>query len=224
MSNTSLQPSELGIRINRELQISKQLLDALPPAVSIYGGARLSRNDPYYAATYALAQAISQAGIPVISGGGPGVMEAANQGAQAGGNGLSVGLAIRLPFETPNVHHDISLIFDHFASRKITFCKHSRAFVCMPGGVGTLDELFEVLTLIQTGKMNETPVILFGRAFWSGLVEWLRDTVLSRGLISAVDLEYRIQLVDSVKEAMQIIGSAHPQPLAAVLSRELPDV
>jgi uncharacterized protein (TIGR00730 family) len=221
MTNTSLYTSQLGTNINRELQISKQLLNTLPPAVSIYGGARLSRNDPYYAATYSLALAISQAGIPVISGGGPGVMEAANQGAQAGGNGLSVGLAIRLPFEKPNEHHDISLMFDHFASRKITFCKHSRAFVCMPGGVGTLDELFEVLTLIQTGKMKEAPVILFGRDFWGGLIEWLRDTVLSRGLISVVDIEHRIQLVDSVEEAMQIIVSGDLEPLVTVPLREL---
>jgi uncharacterized protein (TIGR00730 family) len=211
MSKVSAFNSKVGIRINQELQFSKELLDALPPAISIYGGARLKRDDPYYAKTFALAKAISQAGIPVISGGGTGVMEAANQGAQAGGDGLSVGLTIRLPFEAPNEHHDISLMFEHFASRKITFCRHSRAFVCMPGGVGTLDELFEVLTLIQTGKMDETPVILFGSDFWSGLLGWLRDTVLARGLISALDLEHRLQVVDTVEHAMQIILAAHPE-------------
>lgn len=199
---------KFGTRINRELQTAKQVLDALPPAVSIYGGSRVPEHDPYYAHAFELARSISAAGIPVISGGGPGIMEAANKGARQGEKGASIGLTIRLPKESPNLHHDISIEFEHFASRKITFCRNSRAFVCMPGGMGTLDELFEVLTLVQTGKMAEIPVILFGVEFWSGLLDWLRHTVLARGLIPAIDLDRRIRLVDTVDEAMHIIESA----------------
>ncbi len=198
---------KIGKRIQRELNTAQRVLDALPPAVSIYGGTRIKTDDPYYQHAFNLAKSISDAGIPVISGGGPGIMEAANKGARDGENGTSVGLAIMLPFETPNEHHDISLMFEHFASRKITFCRHSRAFVCMPGGVGTLDELFEVVTLVQTGKMGEIPVILFGSEFWGGLLSWLHNTVLARGLIAKKDLEQRIRVVDTVEEAMAIILS-----------------
>ncbi|RFO98094.1 TIGR00730 family Rossman fold protein [Rhodoferax lacus] len=202
---TSPFTSSIGKRITMELESANQVLHSLAPAVTIFGGTRVKPDDACYLSTIELARTISAAGIPVISGGGPGIMEAANKGARAGMHGASVGLNILLPFETPNQHHDLSLMFEHFASRKITFCRHSRAFVCMPGGVGTLDELFECLTLIQTGKMPEVPVLLFGRAFWSGLLEWLENTVLARGLISNDDLKRRIQLVDSVEEAMAII-------------------
>lgn len=198
---------EIGKRMQIELNAARSALEFLPPAVSIYGGSRVMRSDPYYQHTLDLAQAISGAGIPVISGGGPGIMEAANKGARTGEHGPSVGLTIMLPLEGPNEHLDISLMFTHFSARKITFCRHSRAFVCMPGGIGTLDELFEVLTLVQTAKMPETPVILFGSEFWGGLLTWLTSTVLARGLISEVDIEQRIQVVDTIEAAMEIILS-----------------
>jgi uncharacterized protein (TIGR00730 family) len=208
--------SKVGIRINNELELAKRLLAALPPAVSIYGGSRVREDDPYYLKTMELAHAISHAGIPVISGGGPGIMEAANKGAKAGLNGVSVGLNIVLPFEQgPNPHQDLSIQFESFAARKISFCKSSMAFIVMPGGVGTLDELFEVLTLIQTGKMEEIPVMLFGSEFWGGLVAWLKGTVLSRGLISATDLERRLQVVDSVEEAMTVVLDAQSRQTTA---------
>ena len=211
MLNTSTAHSNMGFRINHELQQAKQLLEALPPAVTIYGGSRVRADDPYYVQTVQLAKIISRAGIPVISGGGPGIMEAANRGAKLGVNGLSVGLKITLPFEeVPNPHQDISVQFSCFAARKVAFCKYSGAFIVMPGGVGTLDELFEVLTLIQTGKMPTIPVMLFGADFWSGLVAWLKNAVLARGLISAVDLERRIQMVNSIDTALEIVAAAYP--------------
>jgi uncharacterized protein (TIGR00730 family) len=201
--------TRVGTLIHRELRHAKQLLERLPPALSIFGGSRVKPDDPCYGHTIALARAASQAGIPVISGGGPGIMEAANKGAKLGANGLSVGLKILLPFEEiANDHQDICVHFSSFAARKVAFCKYSRAFVAMPGGLGTLDELFEVLTLVQTGKMPTIPVLLYGADFWSGLVAWLKTTVLARGLISPADVDRRIQVVDSVEAAMRGIRSS----------------
>jgi uncharacterized protein (TIGR00730 family) len=203
--------------IHRELRHAKRLLERLPPAVSIFGGSRVRPDDPSYGDTVELARLASQRGIAVISGGGPGIMEAANRGARLGVHGLSVGLKIRLPFEeTANPHQDICVHFSSFAARKVAFCKYSRAVVAMPGGLGTLDELFEVLTLVQTGKMPAIPVLLFGADFWGGLLGWLRSTVLARGLVSASDLEHRIQLVDSVDAAMLAIAAACHTPAARV--------
>ena len=203
--------SQVGILVNHELEVAKRVLESLPAAVSIYGGSRIREDDTYYLQTVELARAISNAGIPVISGGGPGIMEAANKGAKEGLNGLSIGLNIVLPFEQkPNVHQDISIQFETFAARKISFCKYSMAFVVMPGGVGTLDEAFEVLTLIQCGKMPEIPVLLYGSEFWGGLVTWLKTTVLARGLISAVDIDRRLQVVDSCQEVMDVVLALHP--------------
>lgn len=209
--------SQVGIRINHELELAKKLLEALPPGVSIYGGARVREDDTYYQQTVELAKAISNAGIPVISGGGPGIMEAANKGARLGINGASIGLNIVLPMEqAPNAHQDIGIQFEHFASRKVAFCKYSMAFVVMPGGVGTLDELFEVLTLIQCHKMPEIPVLLYGSEFWGGLINWLQGTVLARGLISAEDLQRRIQLVDTVEQVMAVVLPLHTAPALAL--------
>jgi uncharacterized protein (TIGR00730 family) len=204
-------PSHVGILVNRELEAAKQILESLPPSVSIYGGSRVPEDDTYYLQTVELARAISHAGIPVISGGGPGIMEAANKGAREGRNGLSIGLNIVLPHEqVPNAHQDISIQFETFAARKISFCKYSMAFVVMPGGVGTLDEAFEVLTLIQCGKMPEIPVLLYGSEFWGGLVTWLKTTVLARGLISAVDIDRRLKVVDTCQEVMDVVLALHP--------------
>lgn len=201
--------TRVGERVHNELLLAKKVLESLPPAVSIYGGARVPTTDPFYRETVELARALSERGITVVSGGGPGIMQAANKGAREGGLGVSVGLNIVLPFEqVPNPWQDISLNFDHFSARKISFCKYSCGFVVMPGGVGTLDELFEVLTLIQTGKMPEIPVLLYGSDFWAGLVGWLRGTVLARGLVSEVDLNERIVVVDSVSQAMSILEPA----------------
>ncbi|MEY8875966.1 MAG: TIGR00730 family Rossman fold protein [Leptothrix sp. (in: b-proteobacteria)] len=201
--------SRIGGLIHQELRNAKRLLDLLPPAVAIFGGSRIRPEDHYYGQAVELARSVSQVGIPVISGGGPGIMEAANKGARQGVHGLSIGLKITLPFEeTPNPHQDICVEFHSFAARKVTFCKYSGAVVAMPGGLGTLDELFEVLTLVQTGKMPSIPVLLYGAEFWSGLVAWLRTTVLARGLVSAADIARRIQIVDSVEAAMAIIGVA----------------
>ena len=209
MNQLAFGRTRVGAQIHQELRQAKHLLEGLPPALAIFGGARVKPDDPCYAQTVALACAASRAGIPILSGGGPGVMEAANRGAKAGGGGLSVGLKITLPFEElPNPHLDIELEFSSFAARKVAFCKHARAVVAMPGGLGTLDELFEVLTLVQTGKMPNVPVLLYGADFWGGLLDWLRTTVLSRGLISAADIERRLQVVDTLDSAMPIIAAA----------------
>lgn len=201
--------SNIGQRINQELVSAKKALDTLCPAVSIYGGSRVKEGSLYYEKTKELAKALSDAGFSVISGGGPGIMMAANQGASEGALGLSIGLNIMLPFEQEaNPYQDISLDFAHFAARKIAFCKYSKAFVVMPGGVGTLDELFEVLTLIQTQKMPAIPVILFGREFWQGLITWMEDTILARGYISAEDIHERIQVADTTEEVLAVLEKA----------------
>ncbi len=208
--------SRIGQRINHELELAKQLLESVTPAVSIYGGSRVKPSDPYYEKTRVLARALSGHGISVISGGGPGIMEAANLGAQEGRHGTSVGLNIQLPFEQrPNPYQDVSIEFVHFAARKVSFCKYSMAFVVMPGGVGTLDELYEVLTLIQTRKMPEIPVLLYGSEFWQGLVAWMRDTMLARGLVDAADLDKRIRLVDSTEDVLGVVLPLLPERTSA---------
>ncbi|WP_240641659.1 TIGR00730 family Rossman fold protein, partial [Neisseria meningitidis] len=154
------------------------------PAVSIFGSARTPQNHADYAFACRLARRLSDSGIAVISGGGPGIMEAANKGAFAG-KSVSVGLNIVLPHEQkPNPYQDIALRFSRFAERKAVFFRYSQAYVVMPGGFGTLDELFEILTLVQTGKVPPRPIVLVGKAFWSGLAEWINAQLLARGLIS----------------------------------------
>lgn len=198
--------SRVGRRINRELDYAKKVLEAVKPAVSIYGGSRVKPDDPYYHTTVELSRALSEEGVSVISGGGPGIMEAANLGCQLGRNGTSVGLNITLPHEQqPNAYQDLSITFEYFAARKVAFAKYSMAFVCMPGGVGTLDELSEVVTLIQTGKMPEIPVLLYGREFWAGLVTWMTDIMLARGLVSEEDLTRRMRIVDSIDEVLDVV-------------------
>ncbi|HDR9103430.1 TPA: TIGR00730 family Rossman fold protein [Burkholderia vietnamiensis] len=201
-------PSRVGQHLHLELDASKRRLEGLSPIVTIYGGARVSPTDRYYLAANQLAQSLSSLGIGVMSGGGPGIMEAVNKGAQAGTGGQSIGLNITLPNEQkPNPYQDIELIFEHFSSRKVTFCKYSSAFVAMPGGFGTLDELFEILTLIQTGKSKPAPVILYGREFWDGLVAWLQASMGSRGWVSERDLKL-FDVVDTVDEALRLCESA----------------
>ena len=163
-------------------------LSEIRPAVSIFGSARTPPGTPNYDLAVEIARKLSDAGFAVISGGGPGIMEAANRGAFEGAS-PSVGLNIELPFEQHgNPYQDISLRFRHFFARKVAFVKYAAAYVVMPGGFGTIDELSEALTLMQTGKGRKMPVVLVGSAFWNGLLQWLRDTVAAEGMISETDL------------------------------------
>jgi uncharacterized protein (TIGR00730 family) len=164
-------------------------LSEIRPAVSIFGSARLKPDSPVYRQTVRIARKLSDAGFAVISGGGPGVMEAANRGAFEG-RSPSVGLNIELPFEQHgNAFQDISLRFRHFFARKVAFVKYAAAYVVMPGGFGTLDELFEALTLIQTRSGRKIPIVLVGNGFWQGLLGWMRDTLVARGMIDAADID-----------------------------------
>lgn len=164
-------------------------LAAVEPCVSIFGSARLSEEHPWYQQTLTIAEKLSNAGFSVISGGGPGIMEAANRGAHQG-SGFSIGLNIELPHEQhSNPYQDISLSFEHFYSRKVMFMKYAAAYVVMPGGFGTLDELAECLTLVQTGKTRRMPIILFDSQFWGGLIEWWKSTMLAHGTINPEDLQ-----------------------------------
>ena len=164
-------------------------LSEIRPAVSIFGSARYRPGTPLYEQTEGIARKLSDAGFAVISGGGPGAMEAANKGAFAG-RSPSVGLNIELPFEqSGNPYQDISLRFRHFFARKVAFVKYAAAYVVMPGGFGTLDELSEALTLIQTGKGRTIPIVLVGSVFWGGLLYWMRTTLAAQGMIDLKDLD-----------------------------------
>jgi uncharacterized protein (TIGR00730 family) len=194
------------LRIQSEFVEGFGLLAELPPAVSVFGSARTPKDHPEYAAGQQLGAALAQAGFAVITGGGPGVMEAVNRGASEAG-GVSVGLGIELPFEQGlNDWVDIGINFRYFFARKTMFVKYAEAFVIMPGGFGTLDEMFEALTLVQTQKVTRFPVILFGTKYWSGLIEWLRTSVLSEGKVNPVDLDL-LHLSDDVDDIVQMIAS-----------------
>ncbi len=189
-------------------------LAEIRPSVSIFGSARTAPGHPYYAMAERIARTLSDAGFSVISGGGPGIMEAVNKGAQAG-KSPSVGLNIKLPHEQyANAYQDISLNFRHFFSRKVMFVKYASAYVVLPGGFGTLDELAEILTLIQTGKVRRFPVILVHSEYWSGLLDWFRGTLVTEGAIDAADLELMQvlddadQVVDAIFEYYQRRGAA----------------
>jgi uncharacterized protein (TIGR00730 family) len=178
-----------------EFTEATERLSEIRPAVSIFGSARLKPDSPVYQQTVSIARKLSDAGFAVISGGGPGVMEAANRGAFEG-RSPSVGLNIELPFEQHgNEFQDIALRFRHFFARKVAFVKYAAAYVVMPGGFGTLDELFEALTLIQTRKGRRIPIVLVGSDFWGGLLDWMRDVLVARGLIGADDIDL-MTLVD----------------------------
>jgi uncharacterized protein (TIGR00730 family) len=172
--------------------------------VSIFGSARTPADNPQYKAAQETAALLAQAGFAVITGGGPGIMEAANRGAYEAG-GLSIGCNIELPFEQrPNAYQTRSLTFKYFFVRKTMFVKYSTAFIIFPGGFGTLDELFESLTLIQTRKIKNFPVVLFGSAFWGGMLEWVKGLMLSEGKIAEADLQL-LHLTDSPAEAVEIV-------------------
>jgi uncharacterized protein (TIGR00730 family) len=177
------------LRIMGEFVEGFDALAGIDPTVSIFGSARVDEDEPIYAAAQATAEYLAQAGFAVMTGGGPGIMEAANRGARQGG-GRSIGCTIELPFEAgANPYVDLEIRFRYFFVRKTMFVKYSRAFVIFPGGFGTLDELFESLTLIQTGKVYNFPIILFGSAYWEGMLHWLRETMLFEKRISPSDLE-----------------------------------
>lgn len=183
-------------------------MSVIGPCVSIFGSARVREGNHYYDLAVRIAQKIAEAGYGIITGGGPGVMEAGNKGANLAG-GTSVGLNIDLPFEqhdNPFIDDDKSLDFDYFFVRKVMFVKYSQGFVVMPGGFGTLDELFEAITLIQTHKIHTFPIILVGTDFWKGLLDWVKNTMLEAGNISPRDLDL-IQLVDTEDEVVEIIDA-----------------
>lgn len=179
-------------------------LSTIEPSVSIFGSARIAPDHPYYQATQKIAELLSDAGFSVISGGGPGLMEAANKGAFQGA-GYSVGLNIQLPHEQhDNGYQDISLHFQHFFARKVMFVKYAAAYVVMPGGFGTLDELAEALTLVQTGKSRRMPIILVGSDFWGGLVNWFQDKLVGEGMVSPGDIDL-FQVIDEPEAVVQAI-------------------
>ena len=174
------------------------------PSVSIFGSARARKGQPYYRDAVRIGEAISNAGFSVITGGGSGIMEAANRGAQKGA-GTSIGLPIRLPKEqTTNDYADRVIHFNYFFARKVMFVKYACAFVALPGGFGTLDEIFEALTLKQTGKIHDFPVILFGSRYWDGLLHWLEERALGERMVSRRDLTL-FQVTDDVDEVVRII-------------------
>ena len=194
-------------RIMAEFVEGFETLAPIRPAVSIFGGARVAPGSEIYRQAGVISESLGREGFAVITGGGPGAMEAANQGAKLAG-APSIGLNIKLPFEqATNPHADTVIHFDYFFARKVMFVKYAVAFVGLPGGFGTLDEMFECLTLKQTGKMKNFPVILFGRDFWQGLNNWLEDQAMALGLIGEHDLEL-FQLTDSPEEVCEIISAS----------------
>ena len=188
-------------------------MSRIGPCVSIFGSARTKPDNKYYKLAESIAKSIVEAGYGVITGGGPGIMEAGNKGAHLAG-GTSVGLNIELPFEqhdNPFIDSDKSLDFDYFFVRKVMFVKYSQGFVVMPGGFGTLDEIFEAITLIQTNKIEKFPIIMVGRDFWQGMIDWIKSTVLEKfENVSATDLDL-IHLVDTEEEVISILDSFYKE-------------
>jgi len=192
------------LRIMGEFVAGFDALAGTGPAVTIFGSARVGPDDPFYQLATDVARRLAKAGFAIITGGGPGVMEAANRGARDGG-GRSIGCSIELPREQAvNAFVDVAINFRYFFVRKTMFVKYAEAFVIFPGGFGTLDELFEALTLIQTGKVSHFPVVLVGRAYWGGLLDWIKSTLLAEGKISAQDLELLV-CTDDPAEVEHII-------------------
>ena len=196
------------LRIQAEFVEGFGMLAELPRAVTVFGSARTPRDHPEYALGQELGAALARDNFAVITGGGPGAMEAVNRGCQEAG-GLSVGLGIELPFEQHlNDWVDLGLNFRYFFARKTMFVKYAQAFVILPGGFGTLDELFEALTLVQTGKVTRFPVVLVGTGYWQGLLDWVRDVVVPSGRISPKDLEL-LHLTDDLAEVVEVILESH---------------
>ena len=193
------------LRIQSEFIEGFGTLAELPPAISVFGSARTPADSPEYEAGVRLGRGLVEAGFAVITGGGPGAMEAANKGA-CEANGTSVGLGIELPFEQGlNPYVDIGLNFRYFFVRKTMFVKYAQGFVVLPGGLGTLDELFEALTLVQTQKVTRFPIVLFGSEYWGGLVDWLKNTLIAQGKASEKDL-LLFHVTDDVDEAVALVS------------------
>ena len=200
----------------RALRILSEFVDGFDAlarcgrAVSVFGSARLGEAHPHYALARAVGERAAQAGLTVITGGGPGLMEAANRGAQEAG-GFSVGCNIELPHEQDaNAYLDLMIDFRYFFVRKTMFVKYSEAFVVFPGGLGTLDELFESLTLIQTGKVKRFPVVLYGSEYWNGLLVWMQERLLAEGMVSADD-QALVQVVDTTEEVCALATGGPPR-------------
>ncbi len=193
-----------ALRILAEFVEGFDAMARVGPAVTVFGSARTTEDNPVYGLARTIGSQLAGAGYAVITGGGPGVMEAANRGCQEAG-GMSVGCNIELPHEQGmNPYVDLGVEFRYFFARKVMFVKYADAFVILPGGIGTLDELFESLTLIQTGKVRHFPVVLVGRAYWTGLIDWMRETMLGSGAIAAADLDL-FHLTDDPAEVIEII-------------------
>jgi uncharacterized protein (TIGR00730 family) len=200
----TVQESWRIFRIMAEFVDAIETLSGINHAISIFGSARVKPGDPYYEKTVVLARRLAQEGFSVITGGGPGIMEAANKGAAEGG-GKSVGMNIRLPFEQkPNPYANVHIDYKYFFIRKVMFVKYAMAYVILPGGFGTLDELFEALTLIQTKRIKSFPVILMGSEYWKGLIDWMKETMMGELMIGKDDLDF-FQVVDDPEEVVRHI-------------------
>lgn len=202
-------------KVMAEMVEGFETLGKIGPCVSIFGSARTKPEDPYYKLAVDIAYKLTQGGYGVITGGGPGIMEAGNKGAKEG-NGKSVGLNIDLPFEqesNPYIDYDKLINFDYFFVRKVMFVKYAQGFVVLPGGFGTLDELFEAMTLIQTKKIGKFPIVLVGSSFWNGLLDWVREVLLDQAKnISPEDMNL-IQVADTADEVLDIIDKFYSQYL-----------
>lgn len=204
------------LRIQSEFVNGFGALADIPKAITVFGSARTEESHPYYALGQELGRLITEAGYALITGGGPGLMEAPNRGATEAG-GMSIGLGIELPMEQGlNPWVTFGLNFRYFFVRKTMFLKYSQAFICLPGGFGTLDELFEALVMVQTEKIRRFPIILVGSEFWGGLVEWIRTTLVNEGMISPEDVDL-FHVVDDPKEAIDICLKAHSDQVESLL-------
>lgn len=209
------------LRIMSEFVAGFDTLAAVAPAITIFGSARTRNDQPMYEAARKLASSLVPHGFSIITGGGPGIMEAGNRGA-VDADGVSVGCNIELPFEQGmNDYVEVAVDFRYFFVRKTMFLKYAEAFVIFPGGFGTMDELFETLTLVQTGKVHNFPIVLFGSDYWNGLLSWLRDTVLAEGMIGQEDLELP-QITDSVEEACDYIVQCYQETWSDRADQDVP--
>ena len=220
--NYSARESWRMLGIMAEFVEATERLATIRPAVSIFGSARTPADHAYYMLTEDIARKLSDAGFSVISGGGPGIMEAANKGAYFG-KSPSVGLNIQLPHEqSANAYQDISQTFQHFFARKVMFVKFAAAYVVMPGGFGTLDELTEALTLVQTGKIPRIPIILVGSKFWRGFVDWVKTTLVGEGMISPEDVDL-MHIIDEPAQVVDAIFSHYEKRgfMPSIAEREI---